>query len=201
MYSNFIKFILVLISLSPIMLSYWIVLMIIDYKNLDIYFDFSSLETIKQGLKNFWQNHYLILLFVATVILCRYIFLQGIKNLSIGAIDLKQIKSVDVNFNPILISYILPWFKFHFKNNEDLALVIGSIIIYIIYAYIAKSSYHYNLIIRLLFNYKNYEVQTTGEVWYLMLSKQTLKNKKQVTRYIQISEHMLVNIKNTDNGQ
>ncbi len=45
-------------------------------------------------------------------------------------------------------------------------------------------------------NNKNYEVQTTGEVSYLMLSKEILNNKKQVKTYVQISEHMLVNIKN-----
>ena len=200
MYSNFIKFVLVLISLSPILLSYWIVMTIMNYDNLDIYIEFVSWKNLVLNIKDFWSNQYLIILFFLIVLICRYIFLKGLKNLSIGIIDLKQIKSVDINFNPILISYFLPWFKFQFKNNEDLTLVIGAIIIYIIYAYIAKSSYHYNLVIRLLFNYKNYEVQTTAEVWYLMLSKDTLKNKKQATRYIQISDHMLVNIKNTDNG-
>jgi hypothetical protein len=201
MYSNFIKFVLVLISLSPIILSYWIVITILNFNNLEVFLEFSSGEKFLYDFKNFLSNQYLLILFASIVILCNYIFTRGLKNLSIGAIDLKQIKSVDVNFNPILISYMLPWFKFHFKNNEDLVLVIGSLIIYTIYAYIAKSSYHYNLVIRLLFNYKNYEVQTTGEVWCLMLSKETLKNKKQATRYIQISDHMLVNMTNTNNGK
>lgn len=196
MYSNLIKFILVITSLSPILISYWIVLTILNFNNLDIYLDFSSGKIIVEGFKDFLCNHYLILIFISVVLLCRHIFLKGIRNLSIGSIELKQIKSVDVNFNPILISYILPCFKFQFKNNEELIIVVGTVLVYFIYAYIAKNSYHYNLIIRLLFNYKNYEVQTTCEVSYLMLSKEILNNKKQVKTYVQISEHMLVNIKN-----
>ena len=49
--------------------------------------------------------------------------MQGLKNLSTGAIELKSIKSADINFNPILFSYILPWSKFFIKSNEDLIYV------------------------------------------------------------------------------
>lgn len=201
MYSNFVKYVFVLCSLSPILLSYWIVLRFIDYDNLSIYIDVSSWKVIMEGVVDLLSKQYLLFLFIMVVFLCRYIFMHAIKNLSVGAINLKQIKAVDVNFNPILISYILPCFKFHFKDNEDLILVLGSILIYCIYAFIAKSSYHYNLIIRLLFNYKNYEVQTTGEIWYLMLSKNTINNKNQVSSYVQISEHMLVNLNNNQNDK
>ncbi|WP_343614783.1 hypothetical protein [Flavobacterium sp.] len=195
MYSNFIKFILAFTSLSPILLSYWIVKTLQNLNNFEIYFKIDSWESVVDGLKNIILNHYLLLLFILVFLLCKFLFLQGLKNLSIGAIELKSIKSVDVNFNPILFSYILPWSKFFLKNNEDFIFIIGFIIIYLIYVYLGKNSFHYNLILRLL-GYKNYEVQTKKEIGYLLLSKKKLININQVTNYIQISDYMIVNIPN-----
>lgn len=193
MYSNFIKFVLAFTGLSPILLSYWIVKSLQSFNKFNIYLKIDSWQVAIDGLKNIIINHYLLILFILVFTLCRFLFLQGLKNLSIGAIKLKSIKSVDINFNPILFSYILPWSKFFFKNNEDLIFLIGFIIIYLIYTYLGKNSYHYNLILRLL-GYKNYEVQTNKEIGYLLLSKINLINVNQVENYIQLSDYMIVNI-------
>ncbi|CAM4344746.1 hypothetical protein FLTE109939_06615 [Flavobacterium terrigena] len=195
MYSNFIKFVLSFTGLSPILLSYWIVKTLQNFKNLNVYITIDSWQNIVEGLKNIIINHYFLFLFILIFILCRFLFLQGLKNLSKGSIVLKSIKSVDINFNPILFSYILPWSKFFFKDNEDLIFVIGFSFVYLLYTYIGKNSYHYNLILRLL-GYKNYEVQTKKEMSYLLLSKETLINVNQVTEYIQVSDYMIVNVSN-----
>lgn len=195
MYSNFIKFVIVFTGLSPILLSYWIVKTLQNIDNLEFYLTIDSLRSVNSGLRNILTNHYLLILFICIFLLCQFLFLQGVKNLSVGNIELKSIKSVDINFNPILFSYILPWSKFFFKSNEDLLFVIGFIFIYVLYTYLGKNSYHYNLILRLL-GYKNYEVQTKKEMGYLLLSKETLINVNQVTQYIQLSDYMIVKVSN-----
>ena len=195
MYSNFIKFVIVFTGLSPILLSYWIVKTLQNIDNLEFYLTIDSLGSVNSGLRNILTNHYLLILFICIFLLCRFLFLQGVKNLSIGSIELKSIKSADINFNPILFSYILPWSKFLFKSNEDLLFVIGFVFIYVMYTYLGKNSYHYNLILRLL-GYKNYEVQTKKEMGYLLLSKETLINVNQVTQYIQLSDYMIVKVSN-----
>lgn len=193
MYSHFIRFVLTLTGLSPVLLSYWMVKILQNFSNLELYLSLESSKGLISGLKEILINHYLVFTFILVFFLSKYLFMQGLKNLSTGAIELKSIKSVDINFNPILFSYILPWSKFFFKSNEDLIFVVGFIFIYIIYTYIGKNSYHFNLILRLL-GYKNYEVQTKKEMGYLLLSKTTLINVSQVTKYVQISDYMIVNI-------
>lgn len=195
MYSHFIRFVLTLTGLSPILLSYWIVKTMQNFDSFELYLSLDTSKELISGLKEIINNHYLLFAFILVFIFCRYLFIEGLKNLSIGAIELKSIKSVDINFNPILFSYILPWSKFFFKSNEDLIFVVGFIFIYIIYTYIGKNSYHFNLTLRLL-GYKNYEVQTKKEMGYLLLSKTTLINVNQVTKYVQISDYMIINISN-----
>jgi hypothetical protein len=195
MYSHFIRLVLTLTGLSPILLSYWIVKTLQSFSDLRLFLSIENSNDLISGLKEILVGHYLLLAFIIVFLLCRYLFIQGLKNLSIGAIELKSIKSVDINFNPILFSYILPWSKFFFKSNEDLIFVVGFIFIYIVYTYIGKNSYHYNLILRLL-GYKNYEVQTKKEMGYLLLSKTTLINVNQVTQYVQIADYMIVNVSN-----
>lgn len=195
MYSHFIRFVLTLTGLSPILLSYWIVKTLQNFSDFKLYLSLDNANDFISGLKQLLICHYLLFAFIIVFLLCKYLFLEGLKNLSIGAIELKSIKSVDINFNPILFSYILPWSKFFFKSNEDLIFVAGFIFIYLIYTYIGKNSYHYNLILRLL-GYKNYEVQTKKEMGYLLLSKITLINVNQVTLYVQISDYMIVNVSN-----
>lgn len=195
MYSNFIKFVLTSTGLSPILLSYWIVKTLQNLDNLEFYISIDSWQKFVDGLENIIFNHYLLFSFILIFVLCKFLFLLGLKNLSIGAIELKSIKPVDVNFNPLLFSYILPWSKFFFEDSKDLIFLVGFILIYLIYIYLGKNSYHYNLILRLL-GYKNYEVQTKKEMGYLLLSNINLVNVNEVTKYVQISDNMIVNISN-----
>jgi len=107
-------------------------------------------------------------------------------------IDAKSIKPADFNYLPILVSWILPFFKLFITDIKDIILLIGSLLIFVLAAYIGKGSYYFNLIFRLL-GYKNYEVQTKAEVTFLVLSKKNLINVNQVNAVVYLTEHMLIN--------
>ena len=72
--------------------------------------------------------------------------------------------------------------------------IISVAIIILVATVINKSSYHFNLIVKLFLNYRYYEIQTKNEVTYFMLSKQKLINSKQVNKYVQLTDYLLINV-------
>lgn len=195
MISNFIKYIFIISGLSPILLSLWFVKTIQNFHNLSFYLEYESINKIRIGLIEFAESNYLLLIFVGLVFLNNYLLKKAIYTLSVGEVKLKSIKSADFNFSPVMISYFLPWFKFLNTNLADTVWLIGSLLIYLVFIIIWKNSYHFNLIFRLFFGYRFYEIQTKNEIGYLLLSKQKLINTNQVNKYIQLTDYMIINIK------
>ena len=195
MYSNIIKLILTATAFSPILLSYWIVNTLLNAKNLSIYLDIESFSSLSKGILQIITTHYLLLLFLLTVLLCKISLNTAIKTLPIGSIEVKSIKPADVNFDRILFSYILPWIKLATNNDLDLLFVLGFFLFYVVYTILGKNSYHYNLVFRILLGYYNYEIQTKKEVTFLLLSKMKIINSNQITKYVSLMDYMIINIK------
>lgn len=193
MYSNFIKFIFASTAFSPILFSYWAVETYMNRETLHFFIKLNSVGDILNGLINILSNHYLLVAFILMVLLCKFLIKKAEKELSVGLISLKSIKISDVNFDRVLFSYMLPFAKIPFGGNVDLVLI-GIIFIYLLFIMVSKSSYHHNLAVRILLGYKHYEVQTTSDITYLMLSKQKLINKPQVKEYVHVSDYMIINV-------
>lgn len=189
MYSNSIKFILVLTGFAPIFLIYWILELIINFKNLHFYV---SLDWF--SFSNFLSHHYSLFIFLILILLAFVLKSKALHSLPIGSIEVKSIKPADINLNPLLISYFLPLCKFYFTDADDAIFLLVPVIISILYIAIGKNAYHYNLVFRLLFRYKNYEIQTKSEVTYLLLSKTKIVRPDQIKRFVQLSEYMLIHI-------
>lgn len=194
MYSSFIKFTLTLTALSPILATYWIVNTIQNFRNLSIYLKIDTIDNILLGVNDFLKNHYLIILFISVVFFCRYILKKAVNSLTIGSINVKSIKPADIQFNAVLFSFLLPFLKLFINDSMGEPLFYGTILLCLVSTMISKSSYHYNLIFRFFLGYRNYEIQTKMEVTYLMLSRQKLINPNQITKYVQLTDYMLINI-------
>lgn len=196
MYSSIIQIIFALTGLAPIFLSCWVVKTIQNAPKLTCYLNLGTFRDIYCGIIEIIVTHYLLFTFIAIIIICKILMNHAIKTLPVGSIKVKSIKPVDANLSSILFSYALPWFKFFINGFEDWIFLVGTIFVYIIICILWKSSYHYNLIIKLILGYRNYEIKTINEVTYLMLSKEKLINPNQVSKYVQLSDYMIINVSN-----
>lgn len=193
MYSNFIKFLTPLTGLSPILFSLWLVRIILNWDNLTVFIDLKNFDSVSKGFLNILNNHGLLFIFLLILWFCKYLLNQSIKDLTRFKIEVKSIKPADINFVTILFSYILPFSKIYFSEIKDYAFIMVYLILYSIYAFITKDSYHYNLIFK-LFGYRNYEVQTRDEVTYLLLSKTEIISPSYVTSCVKLADSMLINV-------
>jgi len=175
------------------LLTYWVVSTIQKFGKLSFYFEVSSLKGFFEETAKFLWIHIPIVIFLVLVVLCRLLLKAAMKNLTINEILIKSVKPADHNYSAILISYSLPLFKLCFSDSKDQLFTIGLILVILVYSSIAKSSYHFNLLIR-LFGYRNYEIQTKAEITYLMLSKAKIINANHVSECITLTDHMLINV-------
>ena len=189
--SNFIKILLTLVGLSPALLVLYFVKLVSTFSSLKIYLDFSY-----KGFTNFIQTNYLLLLFVLAIIVAGYIVKFAKANFAIGRIEVKQVKPADINFTTVIFSIIPLLVKLYNPEISDVIILIAFFLVGITLGLVMKSSYHFNIVLKLLFGYNHYEVQTMAEVTYLMLSKEQLINKKYISQYVKLADHMLLNVTN-----
>jgi hypothetical protein len=192
--SNFIKVILALTGLSPALLLLYIVKIIHDFPRLTIYIKVNSPQQFAKEAGNFIQNHYLLILFVFLVIVARYIVKFAKDNFSIGRINVKSVKPGDTNFTTVIFSTIPLLVKLYSPDVSDGVLVGAFLAAGIVLGLAMKSSYHFNLTLKLILGYSHYEVQSMEEITYLMVSKKQLINRKSITKYVKLADHMLLNV-------
>lgn len=196
MFTSFIRIVIVAIGLSPVLLSLYIVKMIRIHQQLRFFFAGNSLSDFIAGAANFVNVNGLLLIFVGVVLFAGFLMRMAEGKLPVGRIDTKSIKSSDTNFVTIIFSIVLPFFKFLTPSVGDSVYIIGFLFVGLVYCFIMKASYHFNLVMRVFFGYKHYEVATRKEVTYIVLSKEKLINPKQLTLYVYISDLMLINVSN-----
>jgi hypothetical protein len=189
-YSRIIKFIIALSGLFPILLIFWLEELFQNWKILIVYFD---LKHAGAGLLEIFSRHWALILFCILLLLCRTILRNAKTTLPSVTFNAKSIKPADPNFLSVLLSYLAPWFKVLLKTDQDYIYVFGFLLIAFCLALITSESYQYNLSFRLFFGYKNFEVQTTDEITYLVLSKNNLINKKHITQVATLTDYMLIN--------
>ncbi|MES2109927.1 MAG: hypothetical protein V4577_14305 [Bacteroidota bacterium] len=189
MYSRPIKYLISLSSLFPVFLIFWLVGIINNWKQLHFYFSLKGSD-----FKAFFYLHGFLLVFLLLLFVCLGMINFAKSHLSPQTIDVKAIKPADVNLVSILLSYLAPWCKFYFENSHDYIYAAGYFLIASVLAIVTSRAYHYNITFSLFFGYKHFEVSTTKEVTYLVLSKKSLINKKQLTEVVHLTDYMLINI-------
>jgi hypothetical protein len=110
-----------------------------------------------------------------------------------GRITIESIKPADINFMTLMFSLIPSVAKFSNPSMADWILCVVLLVIGLIFGSIVKASYHFNLPLRIM-GYMHYELQTTHKVTFIMLSQKKLINSADIKKYVQLADHMLVNI-------
>lgn len=189
MFSNLIKLTFVISAYAPIILIWWLV-SIYNLWQAGEKLAFINLAEIE--ISDLFNRLNLIFLFIFIVIICWYIIYSAERKLTRNRIEVKSIKSSDLNMNALIFSYFLPCVEI-FKN--DAAYLIVWIFILFIIVLINKGTYYYNPLLK-LFRYNYYEIVTKKEVTYLMISKYKLKNTNEINAYSQITDFVLLNTSN-----
>jgi len=192
--SSFIKVILAFTGLSPALLILYIYRIYHEYEHLSIYIKAGSFHEIGLGIENFLSLHYLLFVFVALVIIAMIIMKVAETKFSHGRITVKSIKPADNNFVPIFTSIAFILLKTINPDLSDWIIFVCFILLGLGLGITAKTSFHYNIVLRFFFGYRHYEIATKSEVSYLMLSKTELINPSEISKYIRLADHMIVNI-------
>lgn len=195
MYSRPIKYLIAISSFFPIFLVFWLVSLWDDIRDLHFYLSLGTIKEFTAGLKLFFAQHGLLFIFLFLMLICRLVIRFAQSNLSPRAIDIKAIKPADVNFVSAIISYIAPFFKFFLQTGHDYIYAGGYFLLAIVIASVTSKAYHYNLTFSVFFRYRHFEVSTTKDVTYLVLSQKQLVNKNQLTEIIHLTDYMLIETK------
>jgi hypothetical protein len=113
---------------------------------------------------------------------------------AVGRINVKSIKSADNNFGSVLTSLVPILIKFISPELSDWVILICFVAFGWVLAVTGKGSYNLNIVLRVVFGYRHYEIANKAEVTYLMLSKTQLINPKDISEYAQLTDHMIVKI-------
>lgn len=190
MFSKLIKLTFAITAYAPVILIWWLV---------SIYSIIKSGETI--GFINFSDFKFidlinrlnLIFLFIFLVLICWYILFLATNKLTRNSIEVKSIKSSDLNMNVLIFSYFLPCIEIY---KKDMVYLIGWFLALCIIVYINKGTYFHNPLMK-IFGYSYYEIATKKEVTYLMISKQKLKNTNEIKAYSQLTDFVLLDSSNS----
>ncbi len=177
MYSRLIKYLISISSFFPIFLVFWLVNVLSHFKELHFYLNINASAEFKTGLRIFFTQHGLLFIFLGLMLVCRWILRFAQTHLSPRSIEIKAIKPADVNFVSAIISYVAPFFKFFLETSHDYIYAGGYFLLAVIIASVTSRAYHYNLTFSIFFRYRHFEVSTTKDVTYLVLSKKQLVNK------------------------
>jgi hypothetical protein len=189
MFSKSFRFFSALSALSPILFSLWIVSTVQNWNRLYVYFP----TTFLGGGKEFLKAHWALVAFACFVCTIYYSIYVAMTTLPHRPISIKKSKSIDYNFVSIVISCVLPFAKFFWKDSNDTIYLCAVLVAWIILALISMNGYQFNIIVRLM-GYRYYEVETTDEMAFLLLSKKKIINKSDVKAYVSLTDHMIINV-------
>lgn len=189
MFNSPTKYLIVLTGLSPVLFICWIVNLVQQWPTLGLYFAF---RLIISGIVELLNIHWLLLAFLISVWFSRYLLSRSIEKIPPVKMDVKTIKPAEINFTPLILTALAGWLKYYFTDVKDIIFLIGTVFIYILYAFIFRDSYHYNLIYKVCFGYRFYEIQESN-VTYLLISREKIYNPAEVTQGIILTDYMVIN--------
>lgn len=189
MFSKLIKLSFVITAYAPVILIWWLVSVYSVFSTNEkiTFIDFNNFST-----DDIFNKMNLIFVFLLLVLCCWYILYLGNKKLTRNYIEVKSIKSSDLNMNTLVLGYFLPCIELH---NKDVVYLIGWLLALCVVIYINKGTYFYNPLMK-LFGYSYYEIVTKKEITYLMISKQKLKNTNDINAYSQLTDFVILNSSN-----
>lgn len=189
MFSKYIKLIFAITAYAPVILIWWLV-SVYNIVNVEQNIGFINLSEFK--FIDLFNRLNLIFIFLFLLFISWYILYSAKNKLTRNNIEIKSIKSSDLNINVLIFSYFLPCIEIY---KKDTVYLFGWFFALCIIIYINKGTYFYNPLMK-LFGYSYYEIVTKKEVTYLMISKKKLINTNDIKAYSQLTDFVLLNSSN-----
>lgn len=169
MLSKILQICLALSSITPIFFTLWFI-------------EFSKTWILINGL-----IYILIAIFLTALSLV--IIKISEKKLEKIPVNIKSISPSDKETLSFIFVYLLPLI---FSNNIKVNLpILLFIIILFFFSVLTTHMYHFNPVLG-LFGYHYYKIIIEGGATYILMTKKTIRNSKEVKQVIQISEYMLL---------
>ena len=197
MLSNFVKFILTASAFSPFLLVYWIVTVIQEAQKYTLPKNDTFVCVITDSLRLvLLPTITSLLIFLCFILLLVWMIRWAKDKLTIHSIVIDSIESSDSgNIVPILIGYFLPALNLFSDIGKHRMYMWGMLFIYILVILVNKNSYSHNPVLW-VFGYRHYKVKTSAGVTLILLSKAKIINKKDVTKYVHLTDYLLLNMSN-----
>lgn len=176
-----IKLFLVLTSLAPVMLTYWFVEQSNSY-NIEQTFIENCIANYKVG--NFYIISTVVLVFVFWIIL--YLSKNSLEKLPIV---IEEIKSADNESISFILVYLLPLAS-KIENSINIPVLIFISFLFFIVVF-TSNSYHFNPLLNFI-GYHFYEVKVEGGVTYVLLTRESINNSKNIKSVSLISEYTIL---------
>lgn len=175
MISKFLEHIFVLTSISPVFLAIWLS-------------KFIKTGDCKEGL--FWM-----ILFIVLIPISWLIIKFSERKLEILPINIKSIAPASKEVAAFLIAYILPLLNIVELNEWTIIFIV--VLLYV--AMLTTSNYHFNPVLSLFFGYHYYEIKIkdendNGSTTYILMTKRTIRNCKNIRKVVQVSDYMLMEV-------
>lgn len=164
MFSKFLELLMVFTSLSPVLLTLW-------FKEL------SKNWNCTDGLT------YLVIVIILGII--AFIILKiSHKKLQLLPIKIESISTADNEMISFIFAYLIPLLEISYPILFFLIVLFGFIVL-------TTHSYHFNPMFN-LFGYHYYKVSIEGGTTFILMTKKTLINTKQIKSIVQLTNYILL---------
>lgn len=169
MLSKIAKAMLIITSLTPVLITYLFVLILEKGPLIKILI--------------------LALLILILIFLCIGILKMSRKYLEVMRFPIKSIKTADAEITSFFIAYIFPFITIPYDNINESVLIYFLCLLFVLMW--GTHSYHTNPILT-FFGYHFYEVTTPQNVSFLFITKRDLRNTKNISTVVQITDYMIL---------
>lgn len=170
MLNRFAKLLVVLTSFAPVLLTY------------------AFLSWLRGGF--LWSGAGLLGAAIGLLVLAVAIIHQAARQLEVFDIEIVFLKTVDQEIVGFLVAYLLP-----LATQPSIPSIdwhVGGFILAIFFVVIwGTHSYHFNPLLGVL-GYHFFEVRTSNNVTYVLITRKDLRTTRGVNRVVQVSEYMLL---------
>lgn len=179
--NKLIKIILVLTSLAPVMLTYWFVEQSNSYN--------ISKTFIENCVTNYNVGNFYIITTIILVALFWLIIYLSKSKLEKLPIVIEEIKSADNESISFILVYLLPLAS-KIENSINIPVLIFISLLFFIIVF-TSNSYHFNPLLNFI-GYHFYEVKVEGGVTYVLLTRDSINNSKNIKSVSLISEYTIL---------
>lgn len=164
MFSKVIQVILVTTSLSPVLLTFWF-------------------KEFSKGW-NFVEGIFYLITAVSLLIILKFIINVAKKKLEIIPISITEISNADNESIIFIFTYLIPLLAI------DTYMVLFLLGLFFIIVF-TTNLYHFNPLLGLL-GYHQYEIKLKDGPTFILITKKTLINSKQIKNVVQLTNYILL---------